>query len=142
MSEHETPPTDHEPPTLLGLHVISREGDLHFIRINGPLRLEDAQHFHGAVAESRRRYGSVYVLVDSSGAGAITPETRRWIAEWNKTHHVNGVAIFGSSLVVRTLLTLVLHAIALLRSQAVPSVFVKDEAAARAWLQDLRSLSG
>jgi hypothetical protein len=138
-SMSETPEPEHEAPALLGQHVTARERDLVSIRLRGPLSLEEAQGFHAAVARTLARYGTAFVLVDSSQGGSLSPETRRWIAEWNKSHKVTGVAIFGSSLVVRALLTLVLNAIALMRREAVPSVFVKNEAQARAWLAALRS---
>lgn len=138
MDPSSPPDAEQEAPRELGLHVVSRERDLHLIRLRGALGQDEAEAFHEGVARTIARYGSAYVLVDSSEAGSIAPQTRRWIAEWNKAHPVGGVAIFGSSLVVRTVLTLVLNAIALLRSQAVPSVFVKTEAEARTWLASLR----
>lgn len=138
MSESAPPQPEQEGPTELGLHVVSRDRDLHLIRLKGVLSQDEAEAFHNGVAQTLARYGSAYVLVDSSQAGSISPQTRRWIAEWNKAHQVGGVAIFGSSLVIRTVLTLVLNAIALLRSQAVPSTFVKTESEGRAWLASLR----
>jgi hypothetical protein len=138
MSETAPPEPEQEGPTALGLHEVSRERDLHLIRLRGALSEDEAAAFHSGVARTIARYGSAYVLVDSCQAGSISPQTRRWIAEWNQTHPVGGVAIFGSSLVVRAVLTLVLNAIALLRRQAVPSVFVKTEAEARAWIASLR----
>lgn len=123
-----------EGPTLLGQHVVSRERDLCVIKLQGSLSLAEAQAFHAGVEQLLRRYGTAYVLVDSRHAGEIAAPTRRWIAEWNRRHEVSGVAIYGDSLIVRTLLTLALQAIALLRRKPVPYVFVKTEAEARAWL--------
>ena len=138
MSESAPPEPEQEGPTELGAHSVSREGDLHLIKMEGGLSQEEAETFHKGVARTLARYGSAYVLVDSRRASSIAPLTRRWIAEWNKSHQVSGVAIYGSSLVVRTVLTLVLNAIALLRSQAVPSAFLKTETEARAWIAGLR----
>lgn len=142
MSESASPEPEQEGPKDLGPHVVSRERDLHLIKLRGVLSQEEAEAFHHGVAETLVRYGSAYVLVDASQAASISPQTRRWIAEWNKGHQVSGVAIYGSSLVVRTVLTLVLNAIALLRSQAVPSVFVKTEAEGRAWIAGQRRTRG
>lgn len=142
MSEIAPPEAEQEAPRALGLHVVSRERDLHLIRLKGALSQDEAEAFHRGMAQTLARYGSAYVLVDSSQAGSISPQTRRWIAEWNTSHQVGGVAVFGSSLVVRTVITLVLNAIALLRRQAVPSVFVKTEAEARTWIASLRRPGG
>lgn len=89
------------------------------------------------MAQTILQYGAAYVLVDSSRAGPLSPETRRWIAEWNKAHRISGVAIYGSSLVMRALFTLVLQAISLLRRQPVPYSFLKTEGEAREWLTTL-----
>lgn len=142
MSESAPPEPEQEGPTALGPHWVSRERDLHLIKLHGALSQEEAETFHGCVAQTLARYGSAYVLVDSSQAGSILPQTRRWIAEWNTAHQVSGVAIYGSSLVVRTVLTLVLNASALLRSQAVPSAFLQTETEARAWIATLRRPRG
>lgn len=143
MSEPQTPPEPlqtaaaadpGEGPTRLGQHVVWHERDVCGIRLQGPLSLAEAQAFHAGVEQTLRRYGTAYVLVDSRHAGELAAPTRRWIAEWNKRHEVSGVAIYGDSLIGRTLLTLVLQAIGLLRRQPVPYVFAKTEAEARAWL--------
>lgn len=144
MSEHETPPPppfgdDRERPEPSGRHVITSEGDIQSIKLRGTLSIDDASAFHAVLEESVRRHGTAYVLADASQGVSVPPETRRWIAEWNQSHHVSGVAIYGSSLVARTLLTLVLQAIAFLRRNPVPSVFVKTEAEARAWIAEQRA---
>jgi hypothetical protein len=128
---------DQQSPTQLGLHTISRERDLSIIRMQGPLSLDEAKAFHAMVEGSLQKYGTAYVMVDSTSGGALTPQTRRWIAEWNQRHHISGVAIYGSGLMMRTLLTLLLNAISLLRSHRIPSVFVKTEEEARVWLATL-----
>lgn len=135
MSDPQAP--DLQPPTQVGLHTITRERDLNIIKLRGPLSIDEAKVYHAMVEGSLQRYGSAYVMVDSTDGVSLAPATRRWIAEWNQQHRVNGVAIYGGGVVMRTLLTLLLNAISLLRSQRVPSVFVKTEADARTWLAAL-----
>lgn len=120
--------------TAVGQHLMEREKDLSSIRLRGNLSLEEAQVFHAMVERSLETYGRAYVLVDASEAGLISATTRRWIARWNQEHLVSGVAIYGGSLVARTLLTLLLNAIMLMGRQNFPAVFVRTEADARAWL--------
>lgn len=129
--------TDLQPPRQVGLHTISRERDLNIITLRGPLSLEEAKVYHAMVEASLAQYCSAYVMVELTEGVSLGPETRRWIADWNQRHQVNGVAIYGGSLVMRAMLTLLLNAIALLRRQRVPSVFVKTESDARAWLAAL-----
>ncbi len=125
-------------PRQLGLHTVSQDGDVVCIALQGPLGLAEAQSFHGQVADTLASRGHAYVLVDCSQGGALSAETRRWIAQWNQQHRIDGVAIFGASLFMRTMLTLVINAIALLGQRPVPAAFVKTEAEARAWLDALR----
>lgn len=135
MSDSQVP--ELQPPMQVGLHTIARERDLNIIRLRGPLNLDEAKVFHVMVEGSLRQYGSAYVMVDATESMSLAPEARRWIAAWNQQHHVNGAAIYGSGAIMRTLLTLLLNAISLLRRQSVPSVFVKSESDARAWLAAL-----
>lgn len=117
---------------------MEREKDLNTIKLRGNLSLDEAQVFHAMVERSLETYGTAYVLVDASQAGLISAATRRWIAQWNQEHQVSGVAIYGGSLVARTLLTLLLNAIVLMGRQNFPAVFLRTEADARAWLAALR----
>lgn len=132
-------PMDNESSRQLGLHTVKQDGDLLFIILRGPLALAEAQVLHGLLADTLQRWGHAYVLVDSSRGDALSADTRRWIAEWNQRHRVDGVAIFGANLFMRTMLSLVLNAIGLLGKRRVPAHFVKNEAEARAWLASLRT---
>ena len=127
------------PPRQLGLHTVTQDGDLLFIILRGPLELGEAQTFHGLVADALRQYGHAYVLADCSRGDSLSAETRRWIADWNRRHRIDGVAIFGANLFMRTMVTLVLNAIRLIGQRGVPAVLTKTEAEARAWLLSLRT---
>lgn len=130
---------ENEQSRALGAHRVRQEGELVAIVLHGPLSLSEAQTFHGLVAEVLKQHGHAYVLADCQAGGALTAETRRWIAEWNRHHRVDGVALYGANLFVRTMISLVLNAISLLGSRAVPARFAKDEGEARAWLASLRT---
>ena len=58
---------------------------------------------------------------------------RRWLADWHKDNpSTAGTAIIiGASLMVRTLVTMINHAVRLLGRAAGDLVFVRDEAEAR-----------
>lgn len=127
---------DDRPLVQAGEHSIARERDQCTLVIVGQLALVHAQQVHAVVDEALDRFGTAYVLVDSTRAGELPADTRRWIAQWHKTRRVSAVAVFGAGLLTRTLLTLLLNAASLLRKHPIPSVFVRSESAAREWLAE------
>jgi hypothetical protein len=78
--------------------------------------------------------GRIFIIIDQSQAGTTPPESRRFLAEWNKRHNLGGVALFGGNAAVRALATLITTAIRLIRPSSAPMVFTANEAEARAWV--------
>lgn len=87
------------------------------------------------------RCGNTAMLIcwPIAAAAIRCPLRRRFIADWNRRHRIDGVASFGASLFMRTMVTLVLNAIRLIGWRRVPAVLTKTEAAARAWPLSLRA---
>jgi hypothetical protein len=93
--------------------------------------------------EVKRLRGRVFLLAQVSGEmGTVSPESRRWIAEWGKRHHIDGLALSGGSAVGRALTLLIVTAVNLLRKAPTALTFVQSEAEARAWVAAQRQRLG
>lgn len=75
--------------------------------------------------------GRCFLLSDISQMSGAPPETRRWAADWFRTHSITGGAMFGNSLPARTVLSLLARAVGLISGVALPRVFLKNEDEAR-----------
>lgn len=85
------------------------------------------------------QHGYVMCVVDARRVGTMTPESRRRSAELSKELACPGVtALYGASLIARTLGMLVMKAIAITRQVPADITFFKNEAEARAWLDEQR----
>lgn len=84
------------------------------------------------------RLGRIFLIIDQSQAGALPPESRRFLADWNLQHTLGGVAVFGGSISARVISTLLQNAYRLLRPNGVPMVFAANELEARAWVATQR----
>jgi hypothetical protein len=123
----------------IGMHEIRIEGDLLYLIQHGDYTLSDAQAVNGEVEALLARLGRAYVMVDQTHAGKTPPEARRCLVEWNRKHVVNGAVIFGGSAAARAVATLVLNAVRIFQSSAVPMQFAASEADSRAWIEKLRA---
>lgn len=118
----------------VGAHQLVFEQDLVLVRVRGDYNLPDAQQVGDELAALMGRQGRVYILVDLTQAGTIPPESRRFLAEWNKQYTLGGVANFGGGAAIRLLSTLLMNAYRLIRPEGAPLVYVGSEAEARAWV--------
>lgn len=125
----------------VGTHVARRAGDLLELRVRGPLTASDVEALHRAVRSTVEAAGRCYLLADLGEMAGLDPEARRQMAAWGREREdeVDGVAAFGCSFAMRTLITLTLNAIKILRRKQSETVFVRDEAAARRWIEARRA---
>ena len=122
----------------IGPHRMGEDGDIGIIMVQGVLEAEHLSMMQPRSVAMYRRHGYVLTVIDARNATAMTPEARRVGAELNrKTPMVSASAIYGASLLTRTLATLLWRAVALLPPGHAELTFCKTEAEARAWL-DLR----
>lgn len=124
---------------VIGTHHIQIEDDIVFLTQTGDYTPDDALKTNAEIEAVLYKLGRVFIMVDQSGAGVTHPETRKITAAWNKRHKATGAAIFGGSLTSRAAATLVLSAIRLFRPDLLPTIFVENEAEARAWINIQRS---
>lgn len=131
-------------PETIGRHTLWRLGDMLSIRYIGPITLSDVQAERDIFADVYRETGNCYLIADMSECTGIEPEARRYLANWSKDNPhgtIEGTAIHGVSFAMRAITTLTLNAIRFLsKNQPMAVVFVRDEAAARAWIDEQRAL--
>lgn len=126
----------------IGPHPGSLTGDLLRLEVRGGLAVADVAALRAAAREVLEAHGSCFLLADLAHMTGIEAEARRLMAQWSKNHteQVSGVALYGCNFATRALLTLTLNAIKFLGQQQVPTVFVRDEAEGRAWIEARRAL--
>lgn len=125
----------------IGGHEVVQDGELLTLTFHGPLTLAQVTEVRARVDELLR-VGRCFVLADMTALTTIEAAARRYIGEWGRSTevHLNGAAIVGTSFAVRVMMTLMLNAIRVLARHQVPTVFVRDEAEARAWIAERQRL--
>jgi hypothetical protein len=124
---------------FVGRHRVVCEPDLYVVAFIGELTDKDIRQFHELNLRYHHQHGYLMYLADASQVGHITAENRRLAAQLSRQYESRGVtAIFGASLLARTLATLLLKAISLSQGSTSEFAFFKSEAAARAWLDAQR----
>jgi hypothetical protein len=128
-----------EPSKRVGAHQLVLEQDLVVFRQRGDYTLSDAREVGAELASLIARRGRIFVIIDQTQAGTTPPESRRFLADWNKRHTLGGVALFGGSVTARAVASLITTAIRLVRPAGAPMVFTATEAEARAWVASQRT---
>jgi hypothetical protein len=123
---------------LVGPHAVRIEEDLLFVQAGGDFTMEQVMQLTGLADELIARFGAYYSLVDMDRMGKVPPEVRRWVAEWSRGSRVEASAFFGGSVATRALMTLLMHAITLVKKKRKALLFAKTEQEARAWLVQQR----
>jgi hypothetical protein len=124
----------------IGAHTIVIEGDMLITCLRGDFTAEETVAYLRLVEQVLAEHGRFFMLVDMNRADTIPPETRRISAEFGRKHPPTGMAVWGSNVAVRVLLTLILRTISFFQKDAVPIAFVASEHEARAWVAAQRSL--
>ena len=123
----------------IGSHRVVFEPDLYAITFIGDLTVEQVPDFAACNKYYAKCQGYVMCVADATKVGTMTPESRRLSAELSRELGCPGAtAIYGASLLARTLSVLVTQAIAMIRKVPSEVAFFKTEAEARAWLLEQR----
>lgn len=126
-------------PGRFGQHLVTQDGDLVKAQIVGAVSRAEAVAFHDMLAQLLAEHGRCYLLVDLTRLASISPEARRYVGEWNRTHRVTAGAAFGASFPARAAIMLLLNAVRLMNRDA-PEIFLaRDETEARRWLAARRA---
>ncbi len=133
-------PVDSQEVVAIGPHRLLCGQDMYFVECIGDVTAEHMPAFFALTKRYTQKNGYVLALVDASRMGTMSPEARRLSVAYGKQDPGRrATAIFGASLVTRTLATLLFKAIALITQRASESAFFKTEAEARAWLDEKRA---
>lgn len=120
-----------------GNHQSVLDGSILIARIDGPFTGSDASQFLDFLQAQNDRVGNLGLLVFLSGDVSFTPQARQHMgSRTNPNTPGLPMAVLGASLLQRTVLTLVVNAIRLTSSQAIPMRFFSTEQAARDWLTE------
>lgn len=123
-----------------GRHRVWQEDDVAVARIAGAFDRADAVAFHDFLDRVYAERGRCFALADVSAMTGLDAGARRYTAEWNKQRKLAAVAVFGASVTIRGLASMLVTAIRLVnRRQTVPVEFFKDEAEARRWISARRA---
>lgn len=115
------------------------EDDVVYSIIHGVISLDEARRFLDLVAEVRVKHGHVLMLSNVTEGFGMSPETRRYTAEWSRTHKMDASALFGASALARSMIMLVTRAMAVI-GRAPNIAFFATEKEARTWLDHQRDL--
>lgn len=126
------------PPTeslhTIGTHRISVEADVMLIRLVGMLTLADVRLIAVLQEQILAQYGRLFVIADLHQASGFSPEGRKFLVEWNRSHTITAIAQYGVGLLSQTISNLVAGATRLLGGKVPAIQNVKDEAEARAFV--------
>jgi aminoglycoside phosphotransferase family enzyme len=130
-------------PDRLGQHRLWHKGDVLGIHFGGHITLADCIELRGLIEQLGREVGYTFLLVDMHESASIAPEARKYMARWNRESTeelLAGTAMYGISFAMRAIVTLTLNAIKFLgKKERTQTVFVKDEAEARRWIDAERA---
>ncbi len=128
---------------FVGKHTLRTEGDIVTMNPGGDISLEEIIEVHDEIKRVLVRLGRVYVLSDNRRSAEMSPEVRRFLADWNRANRVSAIAVINNgSYAVRMLATLVLRGISLLRKDSPPIRIVASEAEARRFFSSERRKFG
>jgi hypothetical protein len=118
----------------IGPHVVKVEDDLVTLRFYGECSAEHMRGITGTIDEVIALCGCCAVVGDLRELRSVSPEARRFASSWTNIDFCYAVAVFGASLPLRTIVTLLSRAIELFRKRPNTSgvEFFKTEEEARA----------
>lgn len=122
-----------------GTHRFYVHTDVLFWEVHGPTLTEDIAKLYEQRELLLRTYGYALVLIDTRQHGGVPPEARRYaVMNRSQTPPRGSVVVFGASLLVRTILSLIMGAARRLgRTPENAFLLAPDEAAA--WTMIARS---
>lgn len=120
----------------IGKHRIAIEESVLISAISAPWTRDEMQAYLALVADVYKRTGPVYLLTIIKPGYALSPEARKYIAEWGKQNPdaVVGNVIVGASLAVRAVLRLAQAAAQLIRPSRLELTLLDTEEQGRAWI--------
>jgi len=125
----------------IGDHRYQFEDDISLWQPHGVITRADAQKLTELLLAQAHRYGAIFLLLDAHGHKQTTQEARSFYIQTMREQKVLiYFAMYHSSLVARTTLTMLSRAAALLTASTVHAYFAKNEADAREFLKRERNI--
>jgi hypothetical protein len=123
----------------IGPHLWTfEEPDIFIARFNGDLAPDHVRALTRTQKEHAPHLSYILYVVDHARIGETSPEARRVFREEGQSDLPSATAIIGSSFKLRVLADLAFRAVNFFRRSPVHFRFFDDEAAARAWLDEMR----
>lgn len=121
----------------IGQHILEVDGDLVRWEAHGVCELADLQRIIEVGEGLAAIYGRYYSIIDAREGITVTPEARRYNAEWERAHGGPKAltVIFGANALLRGMVALVNRAAQLVLGRSPEVIFVKTEAEALAVVQ-------
>lgn len=126
--------------TRIGTHAIEVEEDCLIVRLQGDFTLPDMVQWCQAADEVIAKHGYMLLISDFRNGKGFSAEARRYGSSWPNAVRMQGTAIFGASLVTTVIITMLGRAILLLKKHAIPTIALKTEADAHAWIEGRRQV--
>ena len=114
------------------------EADLVYTVLGGFTDAKVATEYIALVTAVQREYGQVFTIIDNQKNQSMDPGARRLLFEFARKNLVSASATIGGGPVYRTMLTLLIRALNLVKSKICPTGFFATEAEARAWMDGQR----
>jgi hypothetical protein len=124
----------------IGKHYVQIDGDILFMKYVGDLSLPEMEELI-ALLEATFGREPYYAILDYSEMASVDAAARKRISAWTTDRGFRGAAIYGASMTMRAVTALVQSAIRLLSKKYIPVVFVKDDAAARVAVAEMKQRS-
>jgi len=115
------------------------------LRFEGAISEADLRALREAMASITQELGRCFMITDMSLCTGIDAAARKYMAQWSKDGKdgvdvIAGTAVYGLSFALRAITMLAFNAIKLLGQKQVDVVFLKDEAEARRWVDEQRTI--
>lgn len=124
----------------IGKHQVEIEGDTLLVRWVGIPSLAELQQVGALNEQVIAQQGRVFYVMDMRQAGVPSPEARSYLRSWAVGKPIIGPVVFGMSLPIRAILTMILRGMQLKNKyKRFESAFVKDETEARSWVAKVRA---
>lgn len=116
------------------------EGDLVIVTTLKDWTYEAAVEYFKILDVVRARNEKLFIISAGNQTTKVpNQQIRRMIADWTAKNTFSGMAIYGIAPFMRQLATLIFNAANMFRRGSAHFVIVKDEAAARRWIEERRA---
>lgn len=117
------------------------DGDLIHVLMQKEFTYESVVAYFQILDEVRARNKLLFLLCSGEQYTSFPEErVRAYVAKWTAKNTFSGMAVYGLNPILRPLFGLLVRAFNLLKPGSGPTVFVKDEAAGRQWIEERRAL--